>query len=260
MKILLIGLSMIFIFDAFSQVNPYNHDVSGYKRKDGTYVKSYKRTNPNYTNRDNYTTKPNTNPFTGKKGYIEPDGGNGYLPLHIPYTSQTKSGDEVMQEMERTIEMLGGNNFEYDIVGTHRKNRLEEEERLTKLKSKPFDPFYLSAEDWLVYHKYKYEFSKEWTAPKAPEGFISYTISSANKTYNRAEQEQRAINYHNRYSHEDRLYIEEFLSGVGLFFGTVDGYFTDKTIQAIKELQKILGVSVDGNFGRETLDALTQID
>ena len=47
--------------------------VSGYVRKDGVYVAPYVRTQPNNTNTDNYGTKPNVNPYTGKRGTVAPD-------------------------------------------------------------------------------------------------------------------------------------------------------------------------------------------
>ncbi len=62
-----------FINEVKSQVNPSSTYVSGYKRADGTYVNGYYKTTPNTTNRDNYTTKPNVNPYTGTSGYIQPD-------------------------------------------------------------------------------------------------------------------------------------------------------------------------------------------
>jgi hypothetical protein len=36
-------------------------------------VQGHYRTNPNYTNRDNYSTFPNINPYTGKRGTVQPD-------------------------------------------------------------------------------------------------------------------------------------------------------------------------------------------
>lgn len=45
--------------------------VKGYTKKDGTRVESHKRTAPNKTQRDNWSTKGNTNPYTGKKGTKE---------------------------------------------------------------------------------------------------------------------------------------------------------------------------------------------
>jgi hypothetical protein len=42
--------------------------VKGYKRKDGTYVAPHVRSSPNKTTADNYSTKGNVNPYTGKAG------------------------------------------------------------------------------------------------------------------------------------------------------------------------------------------------
>lgn len=44
--------------------------VRGYVRKDGTYVAPYQRTAPNGTINDNYSTKGNVNPYTGKAGTV----------------------------------------------------------------------------------------------------------------------------------------------------------------------------------------------
>ena len=62
-----------FGYNAKSQVNPSSTYVSGYTKSDGTYVSGHYKTTPNNTNRDNYTTKPNVNPYTGSNGYIQPD-------------------------------------------------------------------------------------------------------------------------------------------------------------------------------------------
>jgi len=45
-----------------------DHAVHGYVRKNGTYVSPYHATNPNHTKNDNYSTKGNINPYTGKAG------------------------------------------------------------------------------------------------------------------------------------------------------------------------------------------------
>lgn len=47
-------------------------NVHGYTKKNGTYVAPHKRTNANNTQRDNWTSKPNQNPYTGKDGTKEP--------------------------------------------------------------------------------------------------------------------------------------------------------------------------------------------
>ena len=46
--------------------------VKGTVKKDGTYVAPYVRTKPNKTKLDNYSTKGNINPNTGKKGTKNP--------------------------------------------------------------------------------------------------------------------------------------------------------------------------------------------
>lgn len=46
--------------------------VSGYFKKNGTYVQGYYRTAPNNTRLDNFSTKGNYNPYTGKYGTVSP--------------------------------------------------------------------------------------------------------------------------------------------------------------------------------------------
>src|SRR5689334_4858500 len=51
-----------------------SHSTSGYSRTNGTYVQSYHATNPNSTKLDNYSTRGNINPWTGKPGTKSPYG------------------------------------------------------------------------------------------------------------------------------------------------------------------------------------------
>jgi hypothetical protein len=44
----------------------------GYFKSSGKYVMPYFKTSPNRTKFDNYSTKGNYNPFTGKKGTVSP--------------------------------------------------------------------------------------------------------------------------------------------------------------------------------------------
>jgi hypothetical protein len=47
--------------------------VNGYyKPSTGTYVAPHYKTSPNSTRYDNYSTKGNYNPYTGKNGYTSP--------------------------------------------------------------------------------------------------------------------------------------------------------------------------------------------
>jgi len=59
------------IFSFISSLAFAGH-VSGYTRKDGTYVQPHYRSDPNSSKFDNYSTKGNTNPYTGEKGYVDP--------------------------------------------------------------------------------------------------------------------------------------------------------------------------------------------
>ena len=45
-----------------------SHTISGYTRRNGTYVAPSHATNSNRTQRDNYSAKGNVNPFTGRVG------------------------------------------------------------------------------------------------------------------------------------------------------------------------------------------------
>lgn len=46
--------------------------VRGYYRSNGTYVQPHYRSSPNGTTLDNYSTKGNVNPYTGKEGTVNP--------------------------------------------------------------------------------------------------------------------------------------------------------------------------------------------
>lgn len=49
-----------------------SHATKGYVKKDGTYVAPSRATNPNSTKTDNYSSKGNANPYTGKEGTKDP--------------------------------------------------------------------------------------------------------------------------------------------------------------------------------------------
>jgi len=50
--------------------------VNGYYRSDGTYVRPHYRSSPNSTTLDNWSTRGNVNPYTGKPGTRDPYRGN----------------------------------------------------------------------------------------------------------------------------------------------------------------------------------------
>ena len=52
--------------------NPNSHPVQGYTTNSGTYVPPHQQTNPNGTQRDNYSATGNVNPNTGAVGTRNP--------------------------------------------------------------------------------------------------------------------------------------------------------------------------------------------
>jgi hypothetical protein len=52
--------------------NPNSHPVQGYTTNSGTYVQPHQQTNPNGTQRDNYSATGNVNPYTGAVGTRTP--------------------------------------------------------------------------------------------------------------------------------------------------------------------------------------------
>lgn len=54
--------------------------VGGYVRQNGTYVAPHYRSPPNSSVYDNYSTRPNVNPYTGATGSRNPYGSSLYQP------------------------------------------------------------------------------------------------------------------------------------------------------------------------------------
>lgn len=52
--------------------------VNGYYRSNGTYVQPHYRTDSNSTINDNYTTRPNVNPYNGNVGTRQPEYSSSY--------------------------------------------------------------------------------------------------------------------------------------------------------------------------------------
>jgi hypothetical protein len=69
MKQLLIFLFVfLFSLSTFAQSKSHSTHVKSYTKKNGTVVKSHYKSKPDKTTSNNYSTKGNTNPYTGKKG------------------------------------------------------------------------------------------------------------------------------------------------------------------------------------------------
>lgn len=76
--IVLAALAAAIIAPAFAQTY-----VKPHVRKDGTYVEGHYRSAPNKTDLDNYSTRGNTNPFTGETGTQRPSYEQPYKPAPL---------------------------------------------------------------------------------------------------------------------------------------------------------------------------------
>lgn len=65
--------------------------VRGYQRQDGTYVQEHIRSAPDNTRDNNFSTRGNTNPYTGEAGHKAPDSGYSQ-PSSNPYGSSSPYG------------------------------------------------------------------------------------------------------------------------------------------------------------------------
>lgn len=79
MKKLLITVLLGFLFICgYAQSNPNTRYQQGYiKKSTGTYVQPHQKTQKNSTNHDNFSTKGNTNIYTGTKGSKAKDYSSG---------------------------------------------------------------------------------------------------------------------------------------------------------------------------------------
>ena len=63
MKKIVFALLMTFTLESFA-----DSWVNGYQKRDGTYVQGHYRSTANSFKNDNYSTRGNTNPYTGSYG------------------------------------------------------------------------------------------------------------------------------------------------------------------------------------------------
>ena len=74
--------------------------VKGYFRSNGTYVQPHYRSSPNSTGLDNFSTKGNVNPYTGKEGTVNP-----------PMYSYSPSPSPAVKNFTPTVPNNGSNRF-----------------------------------------------------------------------------------------------------------------------------------------------------
>ena len=63
-----ISATLVLLTSTYSEARGGSHSKSGYVKRDGTYVAPSRATNPNSRKMDNWSTKGNVNPYTGKAG------------------------------------------------------------------------------------------------------------------------------------------------------------------------------------------------
>lgn len=216
---------------SLAQTNPNHIYVNGYYDSNGNYVSGYYRTAPNNTINDNFSTYPNVNPYTGEIGYIQPESES----LEILKLAADKAN---VDEINRSLTPAA----------------MEKLKFLADLEDKTFYfPPTLKTEDESLKETFKLidaEIESRTNINFSSYSNLSYTTPY---TYYEAPSNLSAIAYHDKYSHSDKLEIERFLKSAGFFSGTTDGIITDKTINAIKDLQRFLGVSIDGKMGENTI-------
>lgn len=259
-KLILTFLIGLIWFPLLAQVNPNNHYVNGYYRSDGTYVKGHYRTNRNHTNRDNYTTKPNVNPYTGKKGYIEPD--NNYLPSTNYYNYTPQKIDLPSTNYTYPTTTFPSTNYSYSTSSFDYEEIKKEQERWMR---EEFPKIKAEQERWMreEYPKIKAE-QERWMKEEYPKIqaehnriFNNYNSNFSSNSYYSESSASVAIKYHHRYSFEDRKIIELALQKLGYYIGTADGYFDSHTISGIKSFQRNANLKADGKVGPSTLNKLS---
>ncbi|TSC90015.1 MAG: hypothetical protein G01um10145_446 [Microgenomates group bacterium Gr01-1014_5] len=76
MKKIIFSLVALFLIFSFSLATASKAEalqrVGGYTKKSGTYVAPHYKSSPNKSKFDNFSAKGNINPFTGKKGTVNP--------------------------------------------------------------------------------------------------------------------------------------------------------------------------------------------
>lgn len=96
---------IIFLIFFLLNFNVYSDTyVKGYYRKDGTYVKGHYRSKKDNNPYNNWSTIGNTNPYTGKKGTINPNSLNKSLSYYNSYSTVEKNHSN--------------NNFNSELYGT----------------------------------------------------------------------------------------------------------------------------------------------
>lgn len=93
-------LILVLIFT--SMIFAKNTHVKGYYKKNGTYVQPHYRSAPDGNFYNNWSTKGNINPYTGKVGSKEyPSTNHGYLRTPTTYEEMSVSNDILYEQTRK---------------------------------------------------------------------------------------------------------------------------------------------------------------
>ncbi|MBU3146955.1 hypothetical protein [Clostridium sp. CF012] len=114
-NIKILFLAVISIFVLINPINVFAKDkggvvnVKGYYTKNGTYVKPHYRTSPDSTLNNNWSTKGNVNPYTGKEGTIDPDSviGNNTDSQTLTTNTAISSNLSIGSTMKQVLDVMG---------------------------------------------------------------------------------------------------------------------------------------------------------
>jgi hypothetical protein len=120
-KIIVTLLSLVFVLSFAGISFCQDVHVKGHYRSNGTYVKPHYRSAPNGNVFDNYSTKGNTNPYTGKSGTVDPYKSSGSFGSSSRGYGQSLGSSNSNRGYGQS---LGGTSRQNRRGGTGRQNNL----------------------------------------------------------------------------------------------------------------------------------------
>jgi len=231
---------LFFILLSCSELIMGQVSVRGYTRKDGTNVRPHVRSNPDGDPLNNWSYPGNTNPYTGKTATGNPD---TYLRNYYNSPNSTTKFSK------------SNNNSDVNWEEVSRKSDKFWKDEYPKIKAEQ-DKFWKDE-----YPKIKAEqdrFIKDQLPKIKKESDALFTSSSNNylskNTFNSSVD--GSINYHFKYTIEDRKNIELALQKLGYYIGVADGTFDEETIRGVKNFQEDSGEVPDGKIGPRALSKI----
>lgn len=205
MRALILFLILILTFQVSAQVK-----VKGYYRKDGTYVKSHYRSNPDSNPRNNWSYPGNTNPYTGETATGNP---NTYLKNYDNSSSSSYSS-RVYRHSTTSSSILPLQEFDFKLV-----------DKLSEIKRSSIDDYLVQgygfkkieerSEDRkrVFFRMYKnMEDNAIGITVVFPKDQPNFLIMNLAKGYNIDDIKVELLEMGNEYLHRDKENLSEALS------------------------------------------------